>query len=101
MPAGRAYSVVFGSNFEILALSLVWNSFHFVVIKSCYVVRKLSGYFFSVFFFLFPAFTSSFLDSCSNELWFRTAVNLFQHKGLDPKILEKLSIVLQRLSKVR
>lgn len=46
-------------------------------------------------------FTSSFLDSCSNELWFRTAVILLQHKGLDPKILEKLSIVLQRLSKVK
>lgn len=46
-------------------------------------------------------FTSAFLDSCSNELWFRTAVNLLQHKGLDPKILEKLSIVLQRLSKIK
>jgi len=46
-------------------------------------------------------FTSAFLDSCSNELWFRTAVNLLQHKGLDPKILEKLSIVLQRLSKLK
>ena len=47
------------------------------------------------------AFTAVFLDSCSNELWFRTAVNLLQHKGLDPKILEKLSIVLQRLSKIK
>jgi len=28
-------------------------------------------------------------------------VNLLQHKGLDPKILEKLSIVLQRLSKIK
>ncbi|XP_078370082.1 coiled-coil domain-containing protein 138-like [Oculina patagonica] len=46
-------------------------------------------------------FTAAFLDSCSNELWFRTAVNLLQHKGLDPKILEKLSIVLQRLSKMK
>lgn len=46
-------------------------------------------------------FTAVFLDSCSNELWFRTAVNLLQHKGLDPKILEKLSIVLQRLSKIK
>lgn len=47
------------------------------------------------------AFTAVFLDSCSNELWFRTAVNLLQHKGMDPKILEKLSIVLQRLSKIK
>ncbi|KAM7440536.1 hypothetical protein ABFA07_010227 [Porites harrisoni] len=46
-------------------------------------------------------FTAAFLDSCSNEPWFRTAVNLLQHKGLDPKILEKLSIVLQRLSKIK
>lgn len=46
-------------------------------------------------------FTAAFLDSCSNELWFRMAVNLLQHKGLDPKILEKLSIVLQRLSKIK
>lgn len=46
-------------------------------------------------------FTATFLDSCSNELWFRMAVNLLQHKGLDPKILEKLSIVLQRLSKIK
>lgn len=46
-------------------------------------------------------FTAVFLDSCSNELWFRTALNLLQHKGLDPKILEKLSIVLQRLSKIK
>ena len=54
-----------------------------------------------LFCFLFSAFTAAFLDSCSNELWFRTAVNLLQHKGLDPKILEKLSIVLQRLSKIK
>ena len=47
------------------------------------------------------AFTSSFLESCSNEPWFRTTVNLLQRKGLDSKILEKLSIVLQRLSKVK
>jgi len=46
-------------------------------------------------------FTAAFLDSCSNELWFRTAVNLLQYKGLDPKILEKLSIVFQRLSKIK
>lgn len=46
-------------------------------------------------------FTSSFLESCSNEPWFRTTVNLLQRKGLDSKILEKLSIVLQRLSKVK
>lgn len=46
-------------------------------------------------------FTSAFLESCANELWFRTAVNLLQQKGLDSKILEKLSIVLQRLSKVK
>lgn len=51
--------------------------------------------------YLFSAFTAAFLDSCSNELWFRAAVNLLQHKGLDPKILEKLSIVLQRLSKIK
>ena len=47
------------------------------------------------------AFTAAFLDSCSNELWFRTGVNLLQHKGLDAKILEKLSIVFQRLSKIK
>lgn len=46
-------------------------------------------------------FTSSFLESCSNEPWFRTTVNLLQRKGLDSKLLEKLSIVLQRLSKVK
>ncbi|XP_032237456.2 coiled-coil domain-containing protein 138 isoform X2 [Nematostella vectensis] len=44
-------------------------------------------------------FLQAFLESCCNEPWFRACVALLQFKGTGVKAIEKLSIVLQRLSK--
>ncbi|XP_078603418.1 coiled-coil domain-containing protein 138-like [Branchiostoma floridae x Branchiostoma japonicum] len=42
-----------------------------------------------------------FLDSCSNESWFRACALLLRTPNLDIKLLEKLSIILQKLSKIK
>ncbi|XP_033106005.1 coiled-coil domain-containing protein 138-like [Anneissia japonica] len=42
-----------------------------------------------------------FLESCSNEAWFRCCLSLLKSPSLDHKLMEKLSIILQKLSKIR
>ncbi|XP_028913404.1 coiled-coil domain-containing protein 138 isoform X2 [Ornithorhynchus anatinus] len=42
-----------------------------------------------------------FLEACSNELFFRTCSVLLRNPKLDTQILEKLSIILQKLSKIK
>ncbi|XP_037663075.1 coiled-coil domain-containing protein 138 isoform X3 [Choloepus didactylus] len=42
-----------------------------------------------------------FLDACSNTLFFRTCSVLLRTPKLDLQILEKLSIILQKLSKIK
>lgn len=44
---------------------------------------------------------AEFLTRCSTSDFFNVCTNLLQEKGLELKILEKLSIILQRLSKIR
>ena len=46
-------------------------------------------------------FLTSFLESCSNETWFRTVAMVLRAPRQDNKLLERLSIVLQKLSKIR
>jgi len=46
-------------------------------------------------------FLPPFLDSCSNETWFRTVAMVLRAPRQDIKLLERLSIVLQKLSKLR
>uniref|UniRef100_UPI00398E7C54 coiled-coil domain-containing protein 138-like isoform X2 n=1 Tax=Pristiophorus japonicus TaxID=55135 RepID=UPI00398E7C54 len=42
-----------------------------------------------------------FLKACSNETWFRTCSLLLRNSKLEVQILEKLSVVLQKLSKIK
>ena len=42
-----------------------------------------------------------FLEACSNNLFFRTCSVLLRTPKLDLQILEKLSIILQKLSKIK
>ncbi|EDL93084.1 rCG64268 [Rattus norvegicus] len=42
-----------------------------------------------------------FLEACSNSLFFRTCSVLLRTPKLDLHILEKLSIILQKLSKIK
>ncbi|KAK2183356.1 hypothetical protein NP493_311g01005, partial [Ridgeia piscesae] len=42
----------------------------------------------------------SFLASCSNEAWFRSVSLVWRMPSVDVKLLEKLSIILQKLSKM-
>lgn len=42
-----------------------------------------------------------FLHTCSNEVWFRAVTVLFRSPSTDEKQVEKLSIILQKLSKIR
>lgn len=42
-----------------------------------------------------------FLVSCSNEAWFRTVALVLRTTSLDNKVFEKLSIILQKLSKIK
>ena len=54
---------------------------------------------------------NTFFDSCSNEAWFSHIALLFKNTNpkesgslntsLDIKILEKLSVLLQKLSKIK
>ncbi|XP_029644378.1 coiled-coil domain-containing protein 138-like [Octopus sinensis] len=44
---------------------------------------------------------NQFLTSCSNETWFRTVAVVLRAVNMDDKIFEKLSIILQKLSKIR
>ncbi|XP_012936514.1 coiled-coil domain-containing protein 138 [Aplysia californica] len=46
-------------------------------------------------------FQSGFLDSCSNETWFRAVALLIRTPLQDIRILERLSIILQKLSKLK
>ncbi|XP_045406327.1 coiled-coil domain-containing protein 138 isoform X3 [Lemur catta] len=46
-------------------------------------------------------FLQPFLEACSNTLFFRTCSVLLRTPKLDLQILEKLSIILQKLSKIR
>ncbi|XP_072477924.1 coiled-coil domain-containing protein 138 isoform X2 [Notamacropus eugenii] len=46
-------------------------------------------------------FLQPFLEACSNVLFFRTCSVLLRHPKLDLPILEKLSIILQKLSKIK
>ncbi|MEE6470246.1 hypothetical protein FKM82_008904 [Ascaphus truei] len=46
-------------------------------------------------------FLQPFLDSCSNESFFRTCAALLRDAKVDVQILEKLSIILQKLSKIK
>ena len=43
----------------------------------------------------------AFLDSCSNEIWFRAVANVWRVNSSEKKVLEKLSIILQKLSKIK
>ncbi|XP_072332804.1 coiled-coil domain-containing protein 138-like isoform X3 [Scyliorhinus torazame] len=42
-----------------------------------------------------------FLQACSSETWFRTCSVLLRNSKLEMQILEKLSIILQKLSKIK
>ncbi|XP_071951806.1 coiled-coil domain-containing protein 138-like [Antedon mediterranea] len=42
-----------------------------------------------------------FLESCGTESWFRGCLSMLKTPGLDHKLLEKLSIILQKMSKIR
>ncbi|KAL4230032.1 hypothetical protein ACF0H5_010419 [Mactra antiquata] len=44
-------------------------------------------------------FLPPFLESCSNETWFRTVAMVLRAPRQDEKLLERLSVVLQKLSK--
>uniref|UniRef100_A0A6J0T0V7 Coiled-coil domain-containing protein 138 isoform X1 n=1 Tax=Pogona vitticeps TaxID=103695 RepID=A0A6J0T0V7_9SAUR len=46
-------------------------------------------------------FLHRFLEACSNEAFFRTCSVLLRNPKLDIQILEKLSILLQKLSKIK
>lgn len=46
-------------------------------------------------------FQTPFLESCSNEQWFRTIAMVLRAPTQDNKLLEKLSIILQKLSKYK
>ncbi|XP_012593075.1 coiled-coil domain-containing protein 138 isoform X3 [Microcebus murinus] len=46
-------------------------------------------------------FLQPFLEACSNTLFFRTCSVLLRTPKLDLQILEKLSIILQKLSKIK
>uniref|UniRef100_A0A670XTY1 Coiled-coil domain containing 138 n=1 Tax=Pseudonaja textilis TaxID=8673 RepID=A0A670XTY1_PSETE len=46
-------------------------------------------------------YLNSFLEACSNELFFRTCSVLLRSSNLDIQLLEKLSILLQKLSKIK
>ncbi|KAJ8297977.1 hypothetical protein KUTeg_024508 [Tegillarca granosa] len=46
-------------------------------------------------------FQQPFLESCSNESWFRTIAMVLRAPSQDQKLLEKLSIILQKLSKIK
>ncbi|XP_046352653.1 coiled-coil domain-containing protein 138-like isoform X1 [Haliotis rufescens] len=46
-------------------------------------------------------FTTRFLESCSTEHWFRTVAMVLRTPVSDNKIVEKLSILLQKLSKIK
>ena len=46
-------------------------------------------------------FQQPFLETCSNETWFRTIAMVLRAPSQDSKLLEKLSIILQKLSKLR
>lgn len=43
----------------------------------------------------------AFLETCSNELWFRTTANVWKMSSSDQRVQEKLSIILQKLSKIK
>ncbi|XP_038055215.1 coiled-coil domain-containing protein 138-like [Patiria miniata] len=47
------------------------------------------------------AFTQEFLESCSTDVWFRACATVLRTPNLDPKVWEKLSIILQKLSKIK
>lgn len=46
-------------------------------------------------------FQQPFLETCSTETWFRTIAMVLRAPSQDSKLLEKLSIILQKLSKFR
>ncbi|XP_060065273.1 coiled-coil domain-containing protein 138-like [Ylistrum balloti] len=46
-------------------------------------------------------FQQSFLEGCSNETWFRTIAMVLRAPSQDYKVLEKLSVILQKLSKMK
>ncbi|KAM9320028.1 coiled-coil domain-containing protein 138 [Gastrophryne carolinensis] len=46
-------------------------------------------------------FLQPFLEGCSTESFFRTCATLLKDPKVDVQILEKLSVILQKLSKVR
>lgn len=46
-------------------------------------------------------FQQAFLESCSNESFFRTAAMVIRTPVSDARIMERLSIILQKLSKIR
>uniref|UniRef100_A0ACB8FJR5 Uncharacterized protein n=1 Tax=Sphaerodactylus townsendi TaxID=933632 RepID=A0ACB8FJR5_9SAUR len=46
-------------------------------------------------------FLHQFLEACSNESFFRTCSVLLRNSKLDVQVLEKLSILLQKLSKIK
>ncbi|XP_076070841.1 coiled-coil domain-containing protein 138-like isoform X1 [Mytilus galloprovincialis] len=46
-------------------------------------------------------FQTPFLESCGNEQWFRTVAMVLRAPTQDNKLLEKLSIILQKLSKFK
>ncbi|XP_022100372.1 coiled-coil domain-containing protein 138-like isoform X2 [Acanthaster planci] len=47
------------------------------------------------------ALTQEFLESCSTDVWFRACATVLRTPNLDPKLWEKLSIILQKLSKIK
>ncbi|XP_072899676.1 coiled-coil domain-containing protein 138-like isoform X2 [Hemitrygon akajei] len=46
-------------------------------------------------------YLQDFLEACSSESWFRTCSMLLKSSKLEIQILEKLSIILQKLSKLK
>ncbi|NXG59470.1 CC138 protein, partial [Hemiprocne comata] len=52
-------------------------------------------------FFSFTGYLQPFLEACSNESFFRTCSVLLQSSKLDTQILEKLCVLLQKLSRIK
>lgn len=67
--------------------------------RNCF--DNILAFFALLVFVCFVGYLNLFLDACSCEEFFRTTSQLLKHSRLELASLEKLSMLLQKLSSIR
>ena len=84
-------------------LKSIWCNFSIISVTCIYVLQAMLAVVLDIYLLMCveSGMLKPFLLSCSSESWFRSVAMVLKIPTLDHKQLEKISVLLQKLSKIK